>query len=51
MFVRVLTLEGIDPDKVTEFSEAARQGTIPVLEGLEGYQGAVQMLDTKLQVK
>ncbi len=45
MFVRVLTLEGIDPDKVTEFSEVARQSTIPVLQELEGYQGAVQMLD------
>ena len=45
MFVRVLTLEGIDPDKVAELGEAARQSTRPVLQALEGYQGAVQMLD------
>lgn len=45
MFVRVLTLDGIDPDKVVEFGEAAREVTRPILQGLEGYKGAVQMLD------
>lgn len=45
MFVRVLTLEGIDPNKVIEFGDAAREATRPILEGLEGYKGAVQMLD------
>jgi hypothetical protein len=45
MFVRVLTLDGIDPDKVDEFREGAREGTRPIVEGLEGYRGAVFMLD------
>ncbi len=45
MFVRVGTFEGIDPDKVVEFGEAARQVTRPILQELEGYQGVVQMLD------
>ncbi len=45
MFVRVLTLEGIDPDKFDEFGETAREATRPVLQSLDGYQGAVMMLD------
>jgi hypothetical protein len=45
MFVRVLTLTGIDPDKIDEFGETARQATRPTLQRLEGYRGAVQMID------
>jgi hypothetical protein len=45
MFVRVLTLDGIDASKFREFGEAARERTRPILQGLEGYQGAMQMLD------
>lgn len=45
MFVRVLTLDGVDPSTFREFGEAARERTRPILQGLEGYQGSVQMLD------
>jgi hypothetical protein len=36
MFVRVLTLEGIDRDTITESGERIRDITRPVLQGLEG---------------
>ena len=45
MFVRVLTLDGIDPSTFREFGEAARDRTRPILQGLEGYKGAMQLLD------
>ena len=45
MFVRVLTLDGIDPGTADEIRETARERTLPLVQQLKGYRGMVGMID------
>ncbi|CAN5299206.1 hypothetical protein BH18ACT12_BH18ACT12_00670 [soil metagenome] len=45
MFARTATFEGVDVSKAEATMAVGRERATPILEGLTGWQGAMQLLD------
>lgn len=45
MFARIATFEGVDVSQAEEAIPLARERAMPIMQGLAGWQGAMQLLD------